>query len=118
MRALLSLLMPRLRKYVGLHLCRVLTRPLFASSPIGERSPTVPCRVLGETELLAWCADPELDLRASMVRGALAQGESCVGAFIEGRLVGYAWLAYGAGSYNENVQVVIDPRSRYTYKVF
>jgi GNAT superfamily N-acetyltransferase len=78
----------------------------------------VPCRMLGEAELLAWCADPELELGESMVRGALAKGDSCVGAFIDGRLVGYVWLAFGPGAYNGEVRVLIDSQSRYTYKLF
>jgi ribosomal protein S18 acetylase RimI-like enzyme len=74
-------------------------------------------RVLEEQGLLAYCADPELDLRDAAVRAALAAGDICVGAFDEGRLAGYVWFSFRSAAHVDGVRVRVGPRVRYAYKV-
>jgi len=106
----------RLRRYLGIDLCRVLARD------IGEGKGSEPAqfefRPLTRPELLRLCADPEYQLGATWVRSALARGDVCFGALEDGRVAGYVWLAYSGARYSDRVWVRTDAFSRYTYKVF
>jgi hypothetical protein len=101
-----------------LDLCRVLARPFGAALRTLQRDGRIALRALTEPEALAWCGDPELELKPDQVQAAFGRGEVCLGAFDGGRLVGYVWLAYGPAPHTGGMWVQFDPRGRYTYKKF
>jgi GNAT superfamily N-acetyltransferase len=114
---LATLLMPRLRRYLGLSLCRVMSRPLgeVALSADGLQ---VSNRLMTEAEMLAYCDDDELELSQEKVRAAFRRGSLCVGALRDGTLLGYVWLAFGPTPHVNGVRVEFPPDARYTYKSF
>lgn len=109
--------MSRLQRHFGLSLYRVLSRPLYPA-PDSWAAGSLRFAPLGERELLAWCDDAELELSAGTARAALARGDLCIGALEDGRLLGYAWFAFGATPESAGAWVEFDPRTRYTYKHF
>ncbi len=76
------------------------------------------CRPLEEAELLAFAADPRLELGEQWIREACARGSLCLGALAHGELLGYTWLAFGDTPYAEGLWVGLDDRLRYSYKSF
>ena len=115
--AVLEKLVARLRRYVGVDLCRVLARDIGAAAPAEPAG--FEFRTLTRAELLQLCADPAYQLTATWVRSALARGDVCFGALDdEGLVAGYLWLAYSAARYTDQVWIRTDSASRYTYKVF
>jgi ribosomal protein S18 acetylase RimI-like enzyme len=106
-----------LRRSLGIHFYYMLVRPLAARTAAGAPPSGLAYRVLEEAELLACCADPELDLREAGVREALRVGSVCVGALERGRLVAYLWHAFDSAAHVEGVRVQVGPRLRYAYKV-
>jgi GNAT superfamily N-acetyltransferase len=110
-------IMTRLQRHFGLSLYRVLSRPLYPA-PDSWAAGSVRFVPLGESELLGYCEDAELDLSAKTVRASLARGDLCIGALEAGRLLGYAWFAFGATPESAGAWVEFDPRARYTYKHF
>jgi ribosomal protein S18 acetylase RimI-like enzyme len=112
----LDRLIARLRRYLGVDVCRVLARNIDPAS--ARQSSRFEFRTLSRAELLHLCADPAYQLSATWVRSALARGDVCFGALEKGSVAGYLWLAYSAARYNDKVWVRTDPASRYTYKVF
>ena len=105
----------RLRRYLGVDLCRVLAREIGAGTGTGPAQ--FEFRALTRPELLRLCADHGYQLSASWVRSALARGDVCFGALHKDRVAAYVWLAYSAARYTDKVWVRTDPASRYTYKV-
>jgi len=112
----LGRLISRLRRYLGIDLCRVLARDISAG--VSKEAARFEFRTLSRAELLRLCADPEYQLSATWVRSALGRGDVCFGALEDGRVAGYVWLAYSAARYTDRVWVRTDASSRYTYKVF
>jgi GNAT superfamily N-acetyltransferase len=107
-----------LRRSLGVHFYYMLVRPLGSrASPVRTPPSGLACRVLAEQDLLAGCADRELDLREAGVRDALRIGNVCVGALERDRLVAYVWYAFESAAHAEGVRVRVGPRSRYAYKV-
>lgn len=116
-RALFARAMRRLRLRHGVHVFRIYLRPLGQAARI-PCPDDVSVRLLEEGEVLAHCADPRMDLREAQVRGAFARGNRCLGAFIEGRLVGYNWLAYGPTPHLGGVWARFGEALRYSYKTY
>jgi len=114
---MLAALLNQAERRGGLHVFRVFHRRLGAASA-PPAAPGLECRRLSGAELLALCADPALELREAMVRTALARGDACVGAFLEGRLAGYAWFAYGEAPHVNGVRVQVPARAIYRFKTF
>ena len=113
---MLDKLIARLRRYLGIDLCRVLARNI---EPATREAPhALEFRTLSRPELLGLCGDPDYQLSAAWVRSALARGDVCFGALDDGRVAGYVWLAYSAARYTDQVWVRTDASSRYLYKVF
>jgi len=96
----------------GLHVLGVYCRKLGAAA--GVFTEDLHVRALGETELLACCADPELELRESMVRS----GNTCIGAFSGDVLAGYAWFAYDDAPHVNGVRVRVPRQAIYRFKTF
>jgi GNAT superfamily N-acetyltransferase len=106
-----------LRRRAGLHFYYVLVRPLQAQRCMPAPLSGVGYRVLEEQDLLAYCGDADMDLRAPAVRAALACGDICVGALEQGRLAGYVWYSFRSAAHVDGVRVQVGPRLRYAYKV-
>jgi len=115
--AMLAALLNQAERRGGLHVFRVFHRRLGAASA-PPPAPGLECRRLSGGELLALCADPALELREAMVRATLARGDACVGAFLEGRLAGYAWFAYDEAPHVNGVRVQVPARAIYRFKAF
>jgi GNAT superfamily N-acetyltransferase len=96
----------------GLHVLGVYCRRLGAAAGVCNEDLHV--RALDETELLAYCADPELELRESMVRS----GNTCIGAFSGDALAGYAWFAYDDAPHVNGVRVRVPRHAIYRFKTF
>lgn len=109
---LLNTLMHHAARRGGLHLFGVYYRKLGAAA--GACIQGLQVRALGETELLACCADPELELRESMVRS----GNTCIGAFSGGVLAGYAWFACDEAPHVDGVRVRVPRQAIYRFKTF
>jgi len=108
----------QLRRRLGIHFYYMLLRPLHAAPRASAQSARV-CRVLAEETLLAQCADPQLNLKESTLRAALAAGDVCIGMLHEeGRLAAYLWYSFGSARHTGSVRVEIGPRVRYTYKLY
>jgi GNAT superfamily N-acetyltransferase len=106
-----------LQLYLGLSVFRVLSRPLDPQSATPV-SGAVRFVRMSEEDLLRHCADPALELPWASARAALARGDVCVGALKDGRLLGYAWFAFGSTPETASVWLEFDPRVRYSYRHF
>ena len=73
-------------------------------------------RLLRETDVLALCADPELDLRCASVKAAYGRGDLCVAAFEGSAVAGYCWLGFAPLPHLDGVWVSFDRRVVWTYK--
>jgi len=108
----------QLRSRCGVALMRVYSRPLGGAVTAPPLVPDLHLRLLGLQEVLTHAADPELDLRERQVRTAFARGDLCIGALVEGAMVGYTWLAFGRTPHIEGVWVDAGAAARYSYKTF
>lgn len=108
-----------LRRFVGLHITRVASRPL-SENPYGVSGPRAPIsyHLMNEGGLLPHCADAGLQLTESHVRAAYGRGDLCVAAFDGDCLVGYQWLAFGPTPHIDGVWVDFNTSVRYGYKQF
>jgi hypothetical protein len=113
------MLTSRLRGYLGLNLCRIVSRPLSQDEiAVDKLNSHIFYRPIGEQELLQHCADPELVLSPRYIRLACARGDLCVAAFDGTRLVGYQWFAFGATPHVDGVWVDFSPGACYCYNQF
>lgn len=117
-RAIFSRLVQALRRRCGLNLFRIYVRPLGSAARIACACEGLQIRLLGEDEVVGYCAEAEMDLREPQVRAAFARGDRCIGAFAEGRLIAYTWLAYAATPHIRGVWADFSPQLRYSYKTF
>lgn len=95
----------------------------FFSRDLGERAasaapPQAGLRQLSESAVLELCADAQLELRADAVRQAYSRGDLCVGAFRDGALTGYCWLAFAPLPHLDGVWVRFGPSTAWIYKSF
>lgn len=101
---------------LGMFLYVVKARSLSTETPAPRRD--VEFRELSADEAMLASADPALDLPAAAVRGAIARGDTCVGAFDSGSLIAYAWFASDPAAHLDGVWIGFDPRAIYVHKVF
>lgn len=101
-----------LARRAGLRVFRVLSRPLEA---VSAPSPLAPRR-LREDEVLALCADPQLDLREDAVRAAFARGDLCVAVPDGDTVAGYCWFAFSPLPHLDGVWVEFGSHAAWTYK--
>jgi GNAT superfamily N-acetyltransferase len=111
------MLIRSMRKYLGLHLCRVVSRPLRPEASPPDNSNIRYC-LMDEWQLLPHCADADLDLSERHVRSAFARGDLCAGGLDGELLVGYEWFAFGPTPHTNGVWVGFNPGARYGYKKF
>jgi GNAT superfamily N-acetyltransferase len=98
--AMLSAVLHQAARHGGLHVFNVFSRRLRAAPP-APPGPGFACRRLREEEL-----------------PARRRGDVCVGAFIDGELVGYAWYAYAEAPHVNGVRVRVPPHAIYRFRVF
>lgn len=117
-RSLWNRMLSRILRHADLRLYQIHVRPLAGRSR-GPGSPGgITLRVLQPDELLKAAADPELDLDADFVRGALARGDLAFGAFDGDRLVGYTWRTFTAAPAFDGLWISVDRPYQYSYKAF
>ena len=111
-------LMRLLRRYVGLHVLRVLVMPLDGLPPVKAQHPGLRYVPLPESEALAWCDHPDLEMAREEVAAAYARGDLIVGVTERGEPVGYVWFAFGAAPHTNGVWLQVAPDTRYSYRAF
>ena len=114
------MLLDRLRHYWGVHVVRIMSRPLTRfPGEAWRKNISIAYRLIrNERELLPHCANPDLNLPRAFVRAAFARGDICVAAFDGSRLVGYQWLAFGPAPHIDGIWVDCYRTARYGYKQF
>ncbi|MFL6567363.1 MAG: GNAT family N-acetyltransferase [Burkholderiales bacterium] len=108
--------MSRLGEQAGVRVFRIFGRRLRAWA--GRAAPRVDCRLLPQREVLAFCADPALDLVPSKVQAAYRRGDLCVGAFQDGELAGYCWFALSPAPHMDGAWLEFPEHVVYTYKSY
>ena len=100
----------------GVGVLRVLRRDMRrTTAPEGA---DVAFRRLALEDVLALASDPSLDLAAGWARATLALPGGCVGAFVDGRPVGYTWFAFERAPERDGLWVKVPPGAAYRYKSF
>lgn len=62
--------------------------------------------------------DAALDLDPAWIAAAEARGDRCVGAFVDGRIAGYAWLAPSHAPYSDRHWLRVPEGMLYAYKAY
>jgi hypothetical protein len=110
--------LPRARRYLGMNFLHVMQQGVGDATRAAGGQRRFVCRELSEEEVLAFAADPALELDAQWVRSAFARGAVCLGALQNGHLLGYTWLAYGDTAYAAGVWIELDESLRYSHKSY
>lgn len=97
---MLSAVLHQAARHGGLHVFNVFSRRLRGGPP-PPPAPDFSCRRLRGAELPARC-----------------RGDLCVGAFVDGELVGYAWYAYAEAPHVNGVRVRVPPHAIYRFRVY
>jgi ribosomal protein S18 acetylase RimI-like enzyme len=116
-RAAYARIMPRLARHAGLRVFRMFVRKLDADvrdRPAGA----LDYRYMSESDVLALCEDPSLELTGSKARAAYGRGDLCVGAFDSAHLVGYCWFAFSATPHMDGLWLDFPSELVYTYKSY
>lgn len=103
---------------LGVHPLRVLTMPLEGLPRVRIAHPEMTYLPMTESEALAWCEVPDMQLTARKVRDSYARGDLCVGVSDQGVPVGYVWFAFGAVPHDGPSWIEFDPQVRYAYRAF
>lgn len=106
--------MGRLARHAGFRLFRFFARPLEHKGPPASAGASI--RMLGEEELVALSAAPDLDLREENVKAAFQRGDLCFGAFDGDTLAGYCWLGFAPLAHLDGVSVAFAGDVAWTYK--
>ena len=107
--------MRALSRRAGLRVFRFFVRDVQKGK--AEVAPAgIQLRLLWERDAVALCEDRELDLREDAVRNAYGRGDVCVGAFHDGAIAGYCWLAFAPVHHLDGVWVEFDRSMVWTYK--
>ena len=106
------------QRRLGMEVNRIVYMALADAGDVYSRRADIECREITEAEALACAADPALELCAPGIGAAYARGDLCVGAFCQGRLVGYQWVAFGPTPDVGGVWVRFAPQTFYVYKRF
>jgi hypothetical protein len=108
----------KILRYAGLQIYQMHARLLAGRGSAPAPAAGLALRVLQPEELMKAAADPELDLSADFVRGALARGDLAFGAFDGERLVGYTWRTFTAAPAFDGLWISVDRPYQYSYKGF
>lgn len=107
-------------KYLRLDgsLCLIFTSALPKNEDDKCNAPN-PSKVLTIEEVLEYSkGNAALDMLPAVVTKALERGDYCVGTFVDGRLVSYAWRAFSATPHTRGIWVKVGPNACYNYKSF
>lgn len=118
LRGVYAATMTYLQRRFDFNFCRVTTRPLGGIGPSPSHTSAREYRLLSESDLLKFAADPELELAPDMVRAALRRKDVCIGAIENNSLVAYTWIAFDATPHLNGLWVSFTSSARYAYKVF
>lgn len=107
-----------LNKYLGIRgsLNLIFCRQLTTSKPVNESQ--YQFRPVSEQDWSTYSSIEEYDCSPSFVRGALARGDICVGAFIDDQLVAYFWRAFSTTPHQGDIWVNVGPNAHYAYKSY
>lgn len=86
--------------------------------PIERNNPSLDVRAAKPEELRVALENAELDITPSFLESALARDDLCIGAFDEGRMVAYSWVAFDGAPHGADTQVVVPSPFVYIYKSF
>jgi hypothetical protein len=103
-RSLWMRIIPRLQRYSGIHVYRVLLRGLMRDRPEPDLD-GITVRIARLDELLKAAEDPDLDMEPEFARAALQRGDVVFGAFYGDRLVTYAFRSISALPHAEDHDV-------------
>ncbi len=117
-RSLYSLLLRFCRKFLTFNISAIVCRPLGRTNSSTSNPEGCQFSVLAEQELLDFSHDSALDLVDTKIKDALARGDFCIGATLNGKLVAYTWRAFSATPHDRkhNIWVDFNTDARYGYK--
>ncbi|NKB98984.1 MAG: hypothetical protein GKR90_10910 [Pseudomonadales bacterium] len=75
-------------------------------------------RIATYKELLAAAEQMPNQLTVEFIDSALARGDICWGAFLDGKMVSFGWRAYQSTPHTEDIWVRVQPPFRYGYKSY
>lgn len=116
--ALYGRVMRALSRRAGVRVFRFFRRELDTGTPPIAGPAGAELRLLQESEVIALCRDPELDLQDEAVRAAYGRGDRCVGALEGRKLLGYCWVAFAPLPHLDGVWVDFNERVGWLYKSF
>ena len=112
-------LLAHLEKALGVWIYRVNVRLLGESPAKPHRVPEgITIRALTEADLLEASTDRELYLDPDFIRGAMARGDLCCGAYLGEALVAYTWRAPATAPFRDDLWVRVKDPLHYVYKSF
>lgn len=99
-----------------LQLYRISSRALAVDATF---EPTVAdVRIATEQELRVAVREMPKQLTTDFVDGAMARGDACLAAFLDGRMVAFSWRSYSLAPHTHGIWVRFNPSYRYGYKSF
>jgi GNAT superfamily N-acetyltransferase len=117
MRRAVARLYASVRNLTGLHLYLVSERAVLADTHDWSAD-GIAFGQLSLEQLRAAIHDSELDMSTDFIEGAIARGDQCFGAYAQGTLISYVWLACDWAPHEPGVIVKINEPYSYIYKVF
>lgn len=98
-------------------IARVIAKKIEAP-PIELNNPSLDVRAAKPEELRMALENAELDITPAFLESALAREDLCIGAFDEGQMVAYSWVAFNGAPHGADTQVVVPSPFVYIYKSF
>lgn len=96
---------------------RVITKKI-EEPPTELNNPSLDVRAAKPEELRMALENAELDITETFLESALAREDLCIGAFDEGQMVAYSWIAFNGAPHGSDTQVVVPSPFVYIYKSF
>jgi len=93
-------------------------RPHYASPRLPTLAAHRSVRIASRDELLVASRSPIYDLAPTFVDEALAQGDLCIAAYENEKIIAYVWRAFSATPHVDGVWVDFGAKYRYGYKAF
>lgn len=108
-----DLIISLINKFIA---CRVLV--IYVKDSADEHSipSDLDIHPLNQAELNDYADQPQLELPSFFLREAIANGDECFGAFINGELCGYAWYATRPSTSANGVTAAFSTAYAYAYK--
>lgn len=118
-RPLLDRLYDNAKRVFGSRLlvARVIAKKI-EEPPTELNNPSLDVREAKPEELRAALENTELDITPAFLEAALTRQDLCIGAFDEGQMVAYSWVAFNGAPHGSDTQVVVPSPFVYIYKSF